>query len=297
MARSIQKLVFAWQLALPIAAVCAGVAAASESLSAAEPPQSAEVNPQVETNVGVEGVYFLRHASAGITPRPVDERSPIVLRVASVQRDGQSYLYEIRYIGTLPGRHDLRDYLLRADGEPLAEGPPLMVEVKATLPGDHDGSLDALDFAARPAAWPYRTLALGGIALWLFVTTVLVMRRWLQQQPRLAVAQPGPPSLADQLRPLVEQAIAGRLTTAQQARLEMLLLGHWRKTLQLNDDAPHESLRKLRSDPKAGQLLRSLEAWLHQPPGTQTIDVAAVLAPYRDAAPVTMEPQREASPT
>jgi hypothetical protein len=281
---------WSWAFALVLAALCAQRAVA-EAGSTAQPA----LRPQVESRVGIEGVYFLRNASAGIVAKPVDERSPLVLRVASAVRDGDSYLYEIRYIGTVPGRYDLREYLLRPDAQPLQQETPLVVAIQATLPDDHDGGLDTFRHTPRPAVWPYRAVALGAIAVWLFVTTVLVLRRWLQRKRVSPADVAPPPNLADQLRPLVERAIRGELTAAGQARLEMLLLGHWRRLLQLEKASPQEALSRMRAHAEAGKLLRSLEAWLHRPPSAHRVDVAALLAPYRHAAPQPLgEPGREA---
>ena len=45
-----------------------------------------------------------------------------------------------------------------------------------------------------------------------------------------------------------------------------------------------EALRRLRGHEQAGALIRALESWLHRPEGGTTVDVVALLAPYRDVA-------------
>jgi hypothetical protein len=92
--------------------------------------------------------------------------------------------------------------------------------------------------------------------------------------------------MADQLRPLVEAAIAGRLSAPEQARLERMLIARWRDELELAGLPPAQALRRMREHPEAGQLLEQLEGWLHCPPGAVEVDVAAVLAPYRAHPPV-----------
>ena len=47
--------------------------------------------------------------------------------------------------------------------------------------------------------------------------------------------------------------------------------------------------------PEAGELLTSLEQWLHMRPGSVEVDVEAVLRPYASVAAVDDEPQRNAS--
>jgi hypothetical protein len=38
---------------------------------------------------------------------------------------------------------------------------------------------------------------------------------------------------------------------------------------------------QLKEHDEAGPLLRGLEDWLHRPPGTTTVDIPALLEPYR----------------
>jgi hypothetical protein len=88
------------------------------------------------------------------------------------------------------------------------------------------------------------------------------------------------------------------MTTPQQARLEMLLLTYWRQKLQLAELPPDKALRQMRKHEAAGKLLRELESWLHARPGTQQVDVAALLEPYRTAAAIHFEaPKLEAAAT
>ena len=68
-------------------------------------------------------------------------------------------------------------------------------------------------------------------------------------------------------------------------RLERLLLAFWRRRCDLAGLEPAAALARLRAHPEAGALLRGTDAWLHQPPGrAETVDVEALLAPYRAPA-------------
>jgi hypothetical protein len=85
----------------------------------------------------------------------------------------------------------------------------------------------------------------------------------------------------------VEAAIAGSLAPAGQARLELLLIAFWRQRLGLADGTVEAALAGLRGHAEAGILLGQLDQWLHQrPAGNGQADVAAILRPYRDAAPI-----------
>lgn len=89
-------------------------------------------------------------------------------------------------------------------------------------------------------------------------------------------------TLEERLRPLVDLAVRRELGLEGQARLERLLLGHWRRRLGWEGLPMDEALRRLRGHEEAGALIRALESWLHRPEGGTTVDVAALLAPYRD---------------
>lgn len=251
--------------------------------------------PFIETSrasskIGIEGTYYLRHPSASLQPLPANDDSPLVLRIVDVVRDKNSYLYEIRFIGLREGTHDLRDYLTGNAGQAHEINSPQLVVIQAVLPKDHDGTIEKYAAAGRYWAWPYRDLLRTGIVLWGLATCAYLIRRYFFQPPLIAATLAHQPTLADQLLPLVEAAVAGRLTTAGQARLERLLLAHWQQKLQLTSLAPDQALRQMRSHPTAGKLLRELEAWLHMRPGTHVVNVPALLAPYQSAAAIELEP-------
>jgi hypothetical protein len=90
--------------------------------------------------------------------------------------------------------------------------------------------------------------------------------------------------LEERLRPLVDRALRRELDLEGQARLERLLLGHWRRRLGWEGLPMDEALRRLRGHEEAGALIRALESWLHRPEGVTTVDVGVLLAPYRDVA-------------
>ena len=51
------------------------------------------------------------------------------LRIASTRPHGTQVHYDLRYIGRVPGAHDLRWQLLDTNGVPATNLPPLLVEV------------------------------------------------------------------------------------------------------------------------------------------------------------------------
>jgi hypothetical protein len=259
--------------------------------AADEESRPAIESSRVESKIGIEGTYFLRHPSANLLPKPANDDSPVVLRIADVVKDKDSYLYEIRFIGLREGEHDLRDYLTGSQDGPHEISSPMVIVVHAVLPKDHDGAIEDYSAAGKFWAPPYRTLLRAAIVLWGVATCAYLIRRYFFQPAPIVAALSHQPTLADQLLPLVEAGIAGKLTTAGQALLERLLLAHWQQKLQLTALAPEQALRKLRVDPTAGKLLRELEAWLHMRPGTHVVNVPVLLEPYRTAAAIQLEPE------
>jgi hypothetical protein len=240
----------------------------------------------LETVVGMEGTYYLRHGGSAVETLPVDENSPVVLRIADVVQDASSTICEIRFIGMKPGHYDLRDFLRRVDGQRLTDIGPIVATVRSVLPANHNGQLDELARPPLGRTWPYRVMLLAFGGLWLMPLVWLVPRAIVRRRTRPKPLPAREPTLADQLHPLVEAAVAGCLSPAEQARLELLLIGHWRKRLNLAECSTAEALMQLRGHPEAGVLLGQLEHWLHQRPSDGQVDVAAILRPYRDQKPI-----------
>ena len=75
-----------------------------------------------------------------------------------------------------------------------------------------------------------------------------------------------PQPFKKKLHALVSRAATGDLPDGERARLERLILGHWKgKIPALESLAPAEALVKLRGHPEASPLILKLEEWLHAP--------------------------------
>jgi hypothetical protein len=219
-----------------------------------------------------------------------DRRVPVVLRVVQVYPHGTAFRYDLEYIGLEPGTHDLRNSLRRKDGSATGDLPPLMVKVNPVLP---PGQIkpNPLGIDPGPRLGGYRTLLIVlGIA-WAVGLVGLVASFFFPRRRRVALASDRPVSLADRLRPLIEGAVAGTLSRTQLADLERSLLTYWRKRLALEAAEPGEAIEALRRHPDAGPLLAQLEIWLHQPEPSAPVDVAALLAPYRNLPPEAIDMQ------
>jgi hypothetical protein len=211
---------------------------------------------------------------------------PGVLRIVKVYPHGTDFRYDLEFYGLTPGTHDLRDFLRLPDGQPSAANVrPLPVKVVPVLP---PGQVKPNALEIQPAP------PLGGYHVWAKVVVVawaiglLAIVGWMVfgglRKKRLAAADK-PVSLADRLRPLVEGAIAGKLSHTELANLERGLLAYWRKKLNLEATEPAAAIAELRSHPDAGPLLTRLEEWLHKPGPPAAVDVGELLRPYQNLPP------------
>ena len=237
--------------------------------------------------IGIEGDSQVVLGRNDYQPRPLDDRTPLILRIEQVTpaADGK-FAYDFHTIGFEPGEYKLADYLMHPDGTPPAELGDLRVTVKAILPPDHDGSLTP--YAARPFPWfgGYRIMLAGLAVFWALGLAAIV---WFGRKRKVVVVEAPPvpvPTYAERMRPFVEAAAAGGLDVAGQAELERLFTGYWREKLGLADERMADILAKLKVHPEAGTLLRALERWLHRPGGATQDEVNELLEPYRHAPAV-----------
>lgn len=274
----------AWLACGLVARPAAGAAPAGEDSK----PATAAPSPAGSPTVGMEGRLEVTLPGTVLEARPVEHKARLVLRIAETRPRGEALWYDLRYIGFVPGSYDLRTNLVRLDGSPVTNLPSLPVSIAPLLPEQHDGMLIQPESSPLGRLGGYRTWMIAAGVVWALLFIPLVWRR--RRKEAVASATPAVPTLADRLRPLVEQAAAGKLSADGQAQLERILLNYWREKLGLGSEDMAEALRRLRAHAEAGELLRALEGWLHRPPGSAPVNVATVLEPYRaiadPAAPV-----------
>ena len=250
----------------------------------------AQPAPLAETTVGMAGVLggVVLPGTELEAKRLEDRRSPIVLRVVRVYPHGSMFRYDLEYFGLEPGTYDLRDYLRRKDGTPVGALPPLAVKVNPVLP---PGQIEPnrLEIESGPRVGGYRVLVIVAVCAWVLVLGAVIASFFFPRRRAATATSDRPVSLAERLRPLVEGAIAGRLSREQLANLERALLAYWRKRLGLEAAEPGVAIEAMRGHPEAGPLLAQLEAWLHRPGPPAPVDVAALLAPYRDLPPEAID--------
>ena len=239
-----------------------------------------------KSTVGREGAISVVLANPSLQPIPAEARAALVVRIASREVEAGGTRYDLRWLGAVPGVYNLTRYLVDVEGKPLSGvsgAEPVFVHVLSLLPPGVPGDLVASQQPPATRMGGYQLVLLGlGIA-WLAVVPLL----WRRQRRAKKIEPMTVASVVDQLREVIERARTTGLDTAARARLERLLLAYWRERLGLQQlDAPAAMLR-LREHAEAGALLRQLDAWLHAPPGRNSVDVAALLAPYSADPAVT----------
>lgn len=210
---------------------------------------------------------------------PADSKSPLVLRITATYPHGTEFRYDLEYTGLDPGDYDLARFLRRKDASTTADLPPIPVAIRSMLPAGQ-----VKPHPPRPGVAPhiggYEELLVVAGAIWVVGLAWLL---WAGRKRRVEEAlRARPATLAERLRPLVQSALEGKLSRTERARLELGLVAYWRRKLGFEEKKPEEALALLRDHAEAGPLLRSLEDWLHRPAEPGQVDVAALLAPYRD---------------
>jgi hypothetical protein len=211
--------------------------------------------------------------------KPTDVTTPVVVRIAAVYPHGAASRYDISCYGLDPGEYDLRDFLKRCDGSSTEDLPPILIEVRSVLSA---GQVQPHrpERGELPRVGGYRKLLIGAGVLWVIglVAIIAIGRR---RRQLVAGAEKRPRTLAERLRPLVEEAMAGTLSGEDRAELELALIAFWREKLGLDSQGVAEALAELKQHAEAGPLVRQLEDWLHHPAPEKEVDLAALLAPYQ----------------
>jgi hypothetical protein len=239
-------------------------------------------------NIGIEGNVSVALPRADYRPRPLDDRTELILRIESITTltNGQ-HRYDFYYMGLEPGLYKLADYLIRPDGSRPDELDDVRIQVRALLPDDHDGKLNAYLPRLFPFIGGYRVMLVVLAVVWAGGIAAFIIVSRKKRPVEAPVMGPPEPSLAERLRPLVEAAAMGELSVEGQATLERMLMGYWRERVSLPDVRMAEALMRLKAHTEAGELLRALERWLHRPGGVSRDEVASLLQPYRNVpAPV-----------
>jgi hypothetical protein len=218
---------------------------------------------------------YLPGGEVKATPRR-DRKPPLVVRIVEVKpaKDGLRYHFEIQ--GLEAGTYNLADFLEAPAGTTL---PAIPLEITTALPPGlpHPHEIPP---GQLPQLGGYRTRMIVLGSLWLAGLGAILL--WRKKKPAADQDTHAPATLAERLRPLVDAAAKGELANDDRAKLERLVIGHWReKRPDIAALPPADALSKLRHDPEAAPLVLALERWLHAR-GSETTqsEIDQLLAPY-----------------
>lgn len=241
--------------------------------------------PLSQSSVGIEGHFHFDWAGDPLEVAPIPEDSPVLVRIAQVNpsnSDEGSSQYDIRWLALLPGNHDLSVFFRHGENRP-ADLPPMVVNADSLLGSDHEGNLANLPGTLSPVI-DFPAWVLWGVAGFWLVLPLLILGilRWMRPPPPAPVVEVVL-TIADKLRPYVDQALAGNLDSEGKAALERLLLAFWRDDLNLGSFRHAEALQAMRQHEVAGELIVTVERWLHsgKETATHTEEVEALLQPYK----------------
>jgi hypothetical protein len=213
-----------------------------------------------------------------VKPKPRrDRKPPLMVRVVEVKPAKDGFRYDFEVQGLEAGRYNLAEFLEAPAGTAI---PAIPLEITSALPPGlvHPNKNQAGDL---PKLGGYRTKMMTFSGLWIAGLVGILLWRKKKQASTGADAN-AMPSLAERLRPLVGAAAKGELSSDERAKLERLVIGHWRERRpDIAAMAPAEAMMKLRSDADASPLVLALERWLHAPSSTTSHnDIEKLLAPY-----------------
>lgn len=267
-------------VALAVLGIMIALSFRTANAASLEEENRANARSLPSTTVGVSAtIEQIKLPGSELEAKPIDEESPIVIRIAGSFPHGTDWRYDLVYYGLEPGTYDLTKWLQRKDGSSTDDLPAIEVEVTSVLP---PGQIqpNPLESVVSPQVGGYRTLLVVLAVVWVIgLFAILFVRR---RSREIVEMRTKPRTLADRLRPLVERAIAGDLPQDRTAELERALIAYWRKRLHIEDVPASEAITKLHAHAEAGALLGALERWLHRPGGDPDVDVAKLLAPYQD---------------
>ena len=242
-------------------------------------PVCAGADDSRQPTVGAPGrIEQLFLPGSELVPQPIDDKSPIVLRVLQKFRHGDGFRYDFQFVGLEPGDYDLSQWLVRADDSPTDDLPAIPVTIRSLLP---PGQVEPnrLETGWIPRMGGYRRVMMAVALLWLLVLAGLIFagRKRVDQGP-----PPEPElTLADLLTARLADAMENRMPREQYAELERMLVAFWRKRLDLDSLPTSQAIQQIRQHPQAGPLLRQLEEWLHSPTPPPDLDLPRLLESCR----------------
>lgn len=234
----------------------------------------------LEVPLGVEHAMTLTFPGPELKVKPYGYGVAVSLRIADIKEHNGRRTYDIRYMLNRGGTYNITDYLTTVEGTDPVGMPAFTVVGLETLSQGVDKRIQELS-EVRIDIWHfyYETMAVI-IALWVLWLGLIIFwprKREAMQELSGAVREP----FADRLRRYLEMANADTLSETDKARMEMMLIDHWRMKLPNPGPHMHTTVRRIRQDPGFGTAYHTLIDWLHNPTSSITKDqLIQQLTPY-----------------
>lgn len=268
----------------PVSAEAAAPAAptATDSAVQARIDGRAELSAAVGMRAVITQVFF-----PGTELQPMDDGGTadrdVVIRIDAVYPHGDGFRYDLTWTGFRPGTQDLSRSLRRKDGSSVTDLPALPVTITSVLPPDRL-TLSPAPPAGGPWVGGYQSVMSLLAVLWVLgLGFILWTQKRQRQQISAAQVNPAEQRLV-QLRQLLTKAAAGELDAAGRTTLEALIFAFFREQRGLPEQSPQQLQATLQQDPVAGPLLRQLERWLYDRPGSVSAAVEQLLLPLQQLA-------------
>jgi hypothetical protein len=228
--------------------------------------------------LGVEQAVIVRSTGPPLKARPYRRGASLNVRIANQAQKGRVRIYDIRYVVNLPGEFDLTDYLTSTNGRSVDNLPPFPVQGLSSLTKDLETRIQEIDrVGIHIWHWYYESLIGVGFFWVAWLVGLIFLGR--SRRPPKPAPKPRPLSIDEQINRYLDALLQGELSTRQQARLEALLLNHWRGRLSLGERRMAASCRDIEGSRELGHVYERLQAWLHNP--RSDVSPAQFVAAYR----------------
>jgi hypothetical protein len=220
--------------------------------------------PDTDVPLGVEEAVIIRYSGPRLVARPYRRGASVNLRIAKVVEQGAIRVYDVRYVVNLPGEFDLIDYVTSADGNPIDDLPSFKVRGLTSLTKDIETRIQEIeDAGVHIWHWYYETLGALGVCWVGWLLGLIFVGR--PKRPPKPPPAPTQPTIVEQIERYLRMLAREDLSVEEKARLEVLLLEHWRERLGLQRHRMAAACRQIQQSDTLGQLYEKLAAWLHNP--------------------------------
>ncbi|MBI1338342.1 MAG: hypothetical protein GC164_15475 [Phycisphaera sp.] len=234
----------------------------------------------LEVPLGVEHALALSYSGPELTVKPYSYGVAVSLRIAGIKEHDGRRTYDIRYMLNRGGTYNITDYLTTVEGVDPAGMPAFTVRGLESLSEGVDKRIQELS-KVNIEIWHYyyETMTLV-VALWVLWLGLIVF--WPREREAVEEnAGPFVDPFPARLRGYLDLVAQGKLVEADKARMEMMLIDHWRTELPITGLRMHATVRRIGDDPRFEAAYHAMVDWLHNPATSVTnAQLVEHLSPY-----------------